>query len=167
MNRRHVIITEREFDALIDSPVGTLGISITNNCLSRIEFLGKPGPIGKQSSQSNTSIKHVRAALKEYFAAADSIVNIKIDLQGTDFQQKVWAALRSIPAGQTRTYGDVARQIGSSPRAVGNACRRNPVPIFIPCHRVVSANGSGGFMGSTSGQPMEIKHWLLEHERTH
>jgi methylated-DNA-[protein]-cysteine S-methyltransferase len=159
--------TEHVFDALIESPVGTLGINITDNCLSGIEFLGKLETRTEQSGQSNASIKQVRAALKEYFAAADSIVNIKIDLQGTDYQQRVWAALRSIPAGQTCTYGDVARQIGSSPRAVGNACRRNPVPIFVPCHRVVSANGSGGFMGSTSGQPLVIKHWLLEHERTH
>lgn len=161
------MITEREYDALIESPVGTLGISITGNCLSRIEFLGKLDRITKQSGRSDASIKNIRAALNEYFAAADAIVNIKIGLQGTDFQQKVWAALKSIPAGQTRTYGDIARQVGSSPRAVGNACRRNPVPIFIPCHRVVSATGSGGFMGSTSGQPMAIKHWLLEHERTH
>jgi O-6-methylguanine DNA methyltransferase len=67
--------------------------------------------------------------------------------KGTEFQLKVWAYLREIPMGEVQTYGQIARKIGSSPRAVGQACRRNPIPIFIPCHRVVSQNGMGGFLG--------------------
>ena len=154
------------FDALIDSPVGILGIRITGNCLTGIEFLGQRATSSEKTDRRTESLRRVRSALREYFSAADTPINIKIDLQGTEFQKKVWAILKSIPAGQTRTYGDIARQLNSSPRAVGNACRRNPVPIFVPCHRVISAHGTGGFMGSTSGQPMVIKHWLLEHERT-
>lgn len=160
------MVTEQTYSALIDSPVGVLGVSITGNCLSGIEFLGELDADSGQTGRHSDSIKRVRAALKEYFAEGNTIIDINIDLQGTEFQQRVWGVLTSIPAGQTRTYGDIARQLGSSPRAVGNACRRNPVPIFVPCHRVVSANGAGGFMGSTSGRPMKIKNWLLEHERT-
>ena len=87
---------------------------------------------------------------------------------GQAFKKEYGKYLHAIKPGQTRTYGDIARQLNSSPRAVGNACRSNPVPIFIPCHRVVSASGRGGFMGHTSGEPLEIKEWLLTHEsKTH
>ena len=84
--------------------------------------------------------------------------------QGTEFQRRVWDALLEIPPGQTRTYGELARDLRSSPRAVGGACRRNPIPLLIPCHRVVAANGVGGFAGQTSGRWMDIKRWLLSHE---
>ncbi|MCP4042152.1 MAG: MGMT family protein, partial [Gammaproteobacteria bacterium] len=84
--------------------------------------------------------------------------------RGTDHQLRVWNALGEIPPGETMTYGELARHLGSGPRAVGNACRSNPVPIVVPCHRVVSATGLGGFMGDTAGEPMAIKSWLLRHE---
>ncbi|RME33802.1 MAG: methylated-DNA--[protein]-cysteine S-methyltransferase [Gammaproteobacteria bacterium] len=78
------------------------------------------------------------------------------------FQARLRRALLAIPPGQTRTYGDLARQLGSSPRAVGQACRANPVPILVPCHRVVSARGDGGYMGQ---EHSPLKGWFLEHER--
>ena len=77
----------------------------------------------------------------------------------------VWRAMLQIPSGQTRTYGEVAQSIKSAPRAIGGACGANPVPIIIPCHRVVSKTGMGGFMGATEGDPLKIKAWLLAHER--
>ena len=84
---------------------------------------------------------------------------------GTPFRQRVWAALLTIPRGQSRTYGDVARLIGSAPRAFGQACCDNPIPLIIPCHRVVGANGAlGGFMHAGDGNPIAIKRWLLAHE---
>ena len=84
---------------------------------------------------------------------------------GTPFRQRVWAALSAIPRGESRTYGDVARAVQSAPRAVGQACGDNPIPLVIPCHRVVSADGSiGGFMHATDGDPIAIKRWLLAHE---
>jgi methylated-DNA-[protein]-cysteine S-methyltransferase len=76
----------------------------------------------------------------------------------------IWALLRAIPVGQTRTYGEVARELGSAARAVGQACRANPCPIVVPCHRVVGRHGLGGFAGDHQGSRLAIKRWLLHHE---
>jgi len=102
--------------------------------------------------------------LQQYFKNPQTSFNIKADEHGTAFQQRVWQALRDIPVGETRTYGQIARQLNSSPRAVGNACRANPLPIVTPCHRVVAANGAGGFAGARQGRLLDIKKWLLAHE---
>ena len=84
--------------------------------------------------------------------------------EGTLFQKSVWHELTKIPIGQTRTYGEIANKLNSSARAVGNACRKNPIQIIIPCHRVVSAKGLGGYAGKTEGKQIKIKRWLLSHE---
>ncbi|MFO7542412.1 MAG: methylated-DNA--[protein]-cysteine S-methyltransferase, partial [Thiobacillus sp.] len=84
---------------------------------------------------------------------------------GTPFQKKVWRALTHIPAGHPATYGALAKQLGTAARAVGQACGSNPLPILIPCHRVVAASGLGGFMHASTGRPLDIKTWLLAHER--
>lgn len=89
----------------------------------------------------------------------------RVTLQGTPFQQRVWKALRTIPCGETRTYGALAKQLATSPRAVGAACGANPCPIVIPCHRVVGKNGTLiGFSGGHSGAWLDLKAWLLERE---
>lgn len=154
---------EQTYSALLDSPVGMLGIRFSGGNLSGLDFLGND--TAENTERSDGSLDEVREALQEYFQSGRVSNNIKKELQGTEFQRKVWHELEAIPPGKTRTYGDIARSLKSSPRAVGNACRRNPVPIFVPCHRVVSAQGAGGFMGETSGSPMVIKRWLLEHEQ--
>ncbi len=102
--------------------------------------------------------------LQQYFAHAGECRWPLADLPGTAFQQRVWQALLRIPAGETRSYGVLAAELGSSAQAVGNACRSNPVPIVIPCHRVVAVNGMGGYAGATAGYKMQIKRWLLQHE---
>lgn len=102
-----------------------------------------------------------------YFEGTLTSFNEPISDQGTAHDQKVWRAMLKIPYGQTRSYGEVAKQIGSSAQAVGNACGRNPLPIIIPCHRIVGRNGIGGFSGSKNDETVLIKHWLLEHERAH
>jgi methylated-DNA-[protein]-cysteine S-methyltransferase len=76
----------------------------------------------------------------------------------------VWQLLQQIPTGQTRRYGELATQLGSSAQAVAGACRANPLSILIPCHRVVAAGGLGGYMGQTEGEALEIKRWLLHYE---
>ena len=92
-------------------------------------------------------------------------LDLALDLRGTTHQQKVWRRLAAIPRGQVSTYGDIAQAIGSSPRAVGQACGANPIPVIIPCHRVISKHGAGGFMHQSGGDALSIKHWLLRHER--
>lgn len=86
------------------------------------------------------------------------------DMPGTAFQRRVWQALQAIPPGQTRTYGELAAELGTAARAVGGACRSNPCVLFIPCHRVVAAGGSGGFMGARGGARIDLKAALLRHE---
>lgn len=103
--------------------------------------------------------------LHAYFSDGSTRFELPLALSGTVFQQRVWAVLRTIPSGETRTYGEVARALGSAARAVGQACRANPCPIVVPCHRVVAAQGLGGFSGDTSGSRLAIKRWLLHHER--
>ena len=91
--------------------------------------------------------------------------DLPLKLSGTRHRLAVWEAMQRIPAGATRTYGDLARDLGSSARAVGGACGANPVPLVVPCHRVVAAGGLGGFMGAKrDGFELAIKRWLLEHE---
>jgi methylated-DNA-[protein]-cysteine S-methyltransferase len=83
---------------------------------------------------------------------------------GTSFQRRVWQLIAAIPAGRTRTYAGIAAELGSGPRAVGGACRANPYPLLVPCHRVVAVNGLGGFAGDTDGQLLAFKRRLLTHE---
>jgi len=105
--------------------------------------------------------------LKAYFQHKNSVFNLPFDpvqhQEGTEFQQLVWLAIKEIPFGETQTYSNIAKKIGSGPRAVANACGANVLPIVIPCHRVVAKNGLGGYM---QGKPqgLMIKKWLLQHE---
>jgi methylated-DNA-[protein]-cysteine S-methyltransferase len=159
---------EKLYTAILASPVGYLGVQLEGKMLFELEFLGKHMTAGQTESRAilpDDASKDVQSALNDYFNDPHSVEQPGTVLRGTAFQKKVWQILSSIKPGQTRTYGDIARQLDTSPRAVGNACRRNPVPIFIPCHRVVSASGRGGFMGHTSGEALEIKEWLLAHEQ--
>jgi methylated-DNA-[protein]-cysteine S-methyltransferase len=102
--------------------------------------------------------------IEQYLEDARSDLELDLELDGTPFQRHVWQALRAIPPGRTLTYGELAQRIGSGARAVGNACRANPCPLVVPCHRVVAAKGLGGFAGERSGRKLEIKRWLLHHE---
>ncbi|MCK5647355.1 MAG: methylated-DNA--[protein]-cysteine S-methyltransferase [Gammaproteobacteria bacterium] len=115
----------------------------------------------------------IQSELQDYFNKPQFQFSLACDLQlGTPFQQRVWQALTEIPPGEVRTYGELAKELNSSARAVGNACRRNLFPLIVPCHRVVSAAGIGGYAGDTAdtqkGQInfLQIKQWLLAHEAT-
>uniref|UniRef100_A0A450XTL6 methylated-DNA--[protein]-cysteine S-methyltransferase n=1 Tax=Candidatus Kentrum sp. MB TaxID=2138164 RepID=A0A450XTL6_9GAMM len=112
-------------------------------------------------------IANVIDQLKHYFDDPCWRFRLPLASGGTPFQKRVWQSLLSIPPGETRSYGRVATELHTSARAVGNACRVNPIPIVIPCHRVVGAYGSGGYMGSREGRPLATKQWLLSHESLH
>lgn len=106
--------------------------------------------------------------LNQYFAGKDTNFNHPIATSGTKFQQQVWQQIAKIPYGKVMTYGEIAKKINSSPRAVGNACGKNPIPIIIPCHRVTAKNGLGGFSfgdkNSNKFNNLQLKQKLLELE---
>lgn len=145
---------------VIDSPVGRLKISVEHNCLSHIELDSK-APLCSPSTRMG---KRIQNQLADYFRSAGNSFQIPLLPKGTEFQTKVWLALVDIPPGEVLTYGELAKKLDSSARAVGNACRRNPTPIVVPCHRVVAKNGLGGFAGDTEGKLTDIKSKLLLHE---
>jgi len=150
---------------LIDSPVGNLGLSLYQNKLSCIEFLGEHQPkIVTEDAQDNAVLQNIISEIQTYFQQPAHVFTLSLHIEGTLFQQKVWEALRQIPAGHTLSYGELARQLKTSPRAIGNACRANRIPLVIPCHRITAKNNLGGFSGKTSGQFFAIKKWLLQHE---
>nr|VFK59540.1 MAG: O-6-methylguanine DNA methyltransferase [Candidatus Kentron sp. TUN] len=109
-------------------------------------------------------IADIADQLGYYFKDPEWYFALPLAPDGTPFQQRVWRALQSIPPGKTISYGILAARLRTCARAVGNACRMNPIPIVIPCHRVVGARSLGGFIGSRVGEPIAIKQWLLTHE---
>ena len=145
----------------LQTPIGPLGILVGGGRLLAIDFLNHPLPA---SGPDDPLSDEVARQLMRYFQQGDKRFTLPLGLNGTRFQQRVWRALCRIPPGQVRSYGTVARELGSSARAVGNACRRNPIALVVPCHRVVSAAGIGGYGGDTSGRRIDVKCWLLAHE---
>ncbi len=105
--------------------------------------------------------------LTQYWLNPENTFSIKLLKQGSAFRHKVWAELCQIPFGETITYSALANKIGSAARAVGNACRDNPFPLLIPCHRVVAKSGMGGYSGQTEGELLAIKQRLLAFEASH
>ena len=149
------------FDAIFASPVGKLGISVQGKTLCRLEFLsGRYRPVATQCADT----RQVQQSILGYFDDPYAVPEIDFQLSGTGFQCRVWRALRRIAAGKTMTYGALAERLGTSARAVGNACRKNPVPIIVPCHRVVAQHGLGGFAGDRQGRLLRVKQWLLQAE---
>lgn len=138
-----------------------LGIRIHANALSEIDFLALS--VADKIPETEPA-RQVIAELLDYFVNPAGLFSFPLSPQGTVFQQRVWQALREIPVGEVRSYGQLAKQLNTGARAVGNACRNNPIPIIIPCHRVVATNGMGGYSGQTSGAHLTIKSWLLAHE---
>jgi methylated-DNA-[protein]-cysteine S-methyltransferase len=148
------------YAAVIAAPFGRLGIH-AREALTSIDFVSNRIPL---QPPSTSLARQVCAQLNAYFADPRTRFDLPLAPRGTLFQQRAWRALQRIPSGTARTYGELARTLKSAPRAVGGACRANPIPIIVPCHRVVAASGPGGFMGATRGRAMDIKRWLLEHE---
>lgn len=153
------------FTTTHDSPIGTLTLAADDAGLRHIVF-----PDGCRSFEAPEHwvskpafFRQVREQLDDYFAGTRQTFSIRLAPAGTDFQQRVWQALRGVDYGTTCSYGHIARVIGkpAASRAVGAANGANPIPIIIPCHRVVGA--SGKLTGFGGGLP--TKAWLLSHER--
>ena len=142
----------------VDTPIGTLGLVATEVGLSRVRWSAKGLP-----AASCAALDDAAAQLEAYFAGELTAFDLPLDLDGTEFQRRCWLALATIPYGQTVSYGEQSRRIGLGPdsaRAVGAANGQNPLPLVLPCHRVIGADGSlTGFGGG-----LHIKRFLLEHE---
>lgn len=147
--------------ALVETPIGPIGLHWEGRTLRGVDLEPESERAGDVDKPPNDLVDQLAA----YFVDGHRAFDLPMVLGGTDFQRKVWAAMVAIPAGETRTYGAIASEIGSAARAVGQACRANPCPIVVPCHRVVAVQGLGGFGGDTSGRKLAVKRWLLRHER--
>jgi methylated-DNA-[protein]-cysteine S-methyltransferase len=150
------------YQARLRTPFGMVGVRCANDALLGITFL-EPGASASAPREAFT--REVAAQLAAYFKDAGFRFDLPLQLEGTEHQRKVWQMMCVIPRGQTLSYGELAAEIGSSPRAVGQACGNNPIPIVVPCHRVVGKAGLGGFMHRGDDGALDIKRWLLAHER--
>ena len=149
------------FDYILPSPIGQLGLNISSKGIQRLFYIRK-----KQNPHIPTTGfgAKVHQQIMEYFELQRIEFDLPIDIQGTTFQRKVWNEVSKISYAESLTYGEIAAAINSGSRAVGNACRHNPIPIIIPCHRVVKKTGIGGYCGSIVGKEIQQKDWLLRHE---
>jgi methylated-DNA-[protein]-cysteine S-methyltransferase len=150
------------FQARLATPFAVLGIRTAGEWLVDMEYL--PRGVATLAPLSALAAKVCRQ-IERYLDDPEFPFDVPYLLQGTPFQQSVWREIATIPPGSTATYMTLARRIGSAPRPVGVACGANRIPLIVPCHRVVAAGGIGGFMKARTGAPLEIKRWLLRHER--
>jgi methylated-DNA-[protein]-cysteine S-methyltransferase len=157
---------------LLSSPVGPLLAEYGDDGVRALHFWpqGAHPPAGTrvEASRDDALGWKIAEQLREYFSGARTTFDLPLAASGTEFQRKVWGALCRIPAGQTRSYGEVAADLGiRSARAIGQANRRNPIPIVVPCHRVLASGGKlGGYAGEwgAEGDALARKRWLLHHE---
>ncbi len=157
-----------DYSAILPFPLlpsqWVLGLRSTAEAVFSIDFL----PPCALLAAGDPLARQVATQLSAYFRdPRQRLDDLPIAAEGTAFQRRVWASLRQIPAGQTFTYGQLATGLASGARAVGNACRRNPLPLLVPCHRVVARHGPGGYAGSKAGNLFLIKQALLAHESRH
>lgn len=149
--------------AKVSAPFGVIGIAVADGFVTGIRYLPSgTGLLAPEDALARDACRQIEAYLRD----PGFRFSLPLHAPGTDHQRRAWEAMTAIPAGQTLSYGELAAAIGSSARAVGQACRVNPLPLVIPCHRVVARDGSlGGFMGRRGGFALSVKRWLLEHER--
>ena len=149
------------FDVVVDFPKFKVGVVTRGDAVVEIRYLPLSAP-----SKAPRGFLSEKAAqqLERYREDPDASFDLPVRIEGSALQRSVWDAMCAIPRGSTRTYGELARELGADPRAIGQACGDNRLPIVIPCHRVVAADGIGGFGHSTGGYLLEAKRWLLAHE---
>ncbi len=154
-----------QWDAVVEFPKMKVAVAIRDAQVAGIRYLPL---VAESKAPANALAERAVRQLERYRDDPDAKFDLPLLIEGTDFQRSVWQAMCAIPRGRTLTYGELARKLGGDgfdvPRAVGQACGDNRLPIVIPCHRVVAANGIGGFGHSTDGFLLEAKRWLLMHE---
>jgi methylated-DNA-[protein]-cysteine S-methyltransferase len=143
------------------APFAVLGIRTAGERLAGIDYLPRrAAPLAPLNRIAEETCQQI----ERYLDDPQFRFTLPLIYTGTPFQRRVWREIRRIPSGITVTYLDIARKLGTAPRPVGGACGANRIPLVIPCHRVVSITGLGGFMNTRGGLPLEIKRWLLRHE---
>ena len=148
------------FDAIVSAPFGALGVRAPGAIVEEIVFLESGPAMAARTTAAAAAVRQIEAYLDDPRSGFD----LPLAPSGTPFRRRVWSAIRDIACGRTRTYGQNAADLGSAARAVGQACGDNPLPLVVPCHRVVAANGPGGFAHSAAGFHQTVKQWLLAHE---
>ncbi len=155
------------WDAVVEFPKMKVAVSTREARVTGIRYLSLTE--ASKDPENELAERAVRQ-LERYRGDADAKFDLPLLIEGTEFQRRVWDAMCAIPRGRTLTYGELARKLEGAgfdvPRAVGQACGDNKLPIVIPCHRVVAAHGVGGFGHSNGGYLLEAKRWLLMHERS-
>jgi methylated-DNA-[protein]-cysteine S-methyltransferase len=153
------------WEAVVAFPKMMVAIATRDEHVAAIRYL-PPGASAK--APENALAERAARQIERYREDPDAKFDLPLLVRGTEFQRRVWEAMCRIPRGRTLTYGELARSLGEDgpevPRAVGQACGDNRLPIVIPCHRVVAASGLGGFGHATRGYLLEAKRWLLMHE---
>ena len=152
-------------DVVVDFPKMKVGVRTREGRVVEIRYLPLSSAV---ISPKNELAERAARQLERYREDPDTQFDLPLLVQGSPLERAVWDAMCAIPRGRTRTYGDLARELeaahSATPRAIGQACGDNRLPIVIPCHRVVAADGIGGFGHSTGGYLLEAKRWLLAHE---
>lgn len=151
------------FSAIVAAPFGAIGIRTEAGQVRELVYL--PPHFGEKEA-ADAAAEQAAEQVARYLADPDFSFSLPLADAGSAFQQKVWAAISAIPRGSVRTYGQIAKHVGSAPRAVGQACGANWFPLVIPCHRVTAAGGLGGFSNhdDENGFHLGVKRWLLTHE---
>ena len=150
-----------EFSARLPTPFGVVGVRTEGETVVEIVYL--PGSAGTLAPRDRLA-EVACAQIVRYLEDPDFAFDLPLGPAGTRFQRRVWRLIAAIPRGRTRTYGELARALESSPRPVGQACGSNRFPLAIPCHRVTAASGIGGFAHHAEGFHVGVKRWLLQHE---
>ena len=149
------------YDVVLAFPRMKVAVRTRDERVADIVYLPSSAPL---VAPRNELAERTARQLEAYLADPDTRFDLPLLVEGTPFQKRLWAALCEIPRGKTMTYGALAKRLDGEARAVGQACGDNRLPIVIPCHRVVAANGIGGFAHATGGYLLEAKRWLLAHE---
>jgi methylated-DNA-[protein]-cysteine S-methyltransferase len=151
------------FSAIVEASFGAIGIRTELGVIRELVYLPRHF---KQKEATDPLAEQAARQVERYLQEPDFRFNLPLAEVGTAFQRRVWDAIAAIPRGEVLTYGQVAKLIGSAPRAVGQACGANWFPLIIPCHRVTASGGLGGFANhdDETGFHLGVKRWLLAHE---
>ena len=147
-------------ETVVSTPVGFLSLREEDGAVVEVRW----GAATRTGDSGSPVLTRARRWIEDYFSGRFRPVDFPLHPGGTPFQRKVWRVLTHIAPGKTASYGDVANTLGTSPRAVGNACAANPLPLVVPCHRILA--GGGGLGGYSGGHGLSTKRALLDHEHS-